>query len=209
MQSSYLFVEAALIGLAIAAPVGPVGLLCIERTLRQGAATGFVTGLGAATADAIYAAIGAAGLGTLIALLTRLATPLALAGCVLLLYLGIATLRRDAASHAARAASVHSLPRAYSSALALTLTNPMTILSFIAIFAGLAGVRTPSLADSVLMVVGVFAGSALWWLLLAYGGGRLLSRLGARGQLLVDKACGVLLIGFALLLAWRTLAGWQ
>ena len=102
-----------------------------------------------------------------------------------------------------------SLPRAYSSALALTLTNPMTILSFIAIFAGLAGARTPSLADSVLMVVGVFAGSALWWLLLAYGGGRLLSRLGARGQLLVDKACGVLLIGFALLLAWRTLAGWH
>lgn len=209
MESSQLFVEAALIGLAIAAPVGPVGLLCIERTLRQGAATGFVTGLGAATADAIYAAIGAAGLGTLIALLTRLATPLALAGCVLLLYLGIATLRRDAASHAARAAGTHSLPRAYGSALALTLTNPMTILSFIAIFAGLAGARTPSLADSVLMVMGVFAGSALWWLLLAYGGGRLLSRLGARGQRLVDKACGVLLIGFALLLAWRTLAGWQ
>lgn len=209
MQDSHLFVEAALIGLAIAAPVGPVGLLCIERTLRQGAATGFVTGLGAATADAIYAAIGAAGLGTLIALLTRLATPLALAGCVLLLYLGIATLRRDAASHAARAAGAHSLPRAYGSALALTLTNPMTILSFIAIFAGLAGARTPSLADSVLMVMGVFAGSALWWLLLAYGGGRLLSRLGARGQRLVDKACGVLLIGFALLLAWRTLAGWQ
>jgi len=160
MQSSYLFVEAALIGLAIAAPVGPVGLLCIERTLRQGAATGFVTGLGAATAEP--------------------ATP---------------------------AASVHSLLRAYSSALALTLTNPMTILSFIAIFAGLAGARTPSLADSMLMVVGVFAGSALWWLLLAYGGGRLLSQLGARGQLMVDKACGVLLIGFALLLAWRTLAG--
>lgn len=209
MENSRLFVEAALIGLAIAAPVGPVGLLCIERTLRQGAATGFVTGLGAATADAIYAAIGAAGLGTLIALLTRLAMPLALAGCVLLLYLGIATLRRDAASHAARAAGAHSLPRAYGSALALTLTNPMTILSFIAIFAGLAGARTPSLADSVLMVVGVFAGSALWWLLLAYGGGRLLSRLGERGQLLVDKACGVLLIGFALLLAWRTLAGWH
>ncbi|MNY81953.1 hypothetical protein D3C86_2237930 [compost metagenome] len=59
------------------------------------------------------------------------------------------------------------------------------------------------------MVVGVFAGSALWWLLLAYGGGRLLSRLGARGQLLVDKACGGLLIGFALFLAWRTLAGWH
>lgn len=206
MPGDTLFFEAALVGLAIAAPVGPIGLLCIERTLRQGAAAGFVTGLGAATADALFASIGAMGLGTLISLLTQLATPLSVLGCGLLFYLGVGTLRRDAANVAAQSLDARSLPRAYISALALTLSNPMTVLSFIAIFAGLAGTRTLAPGDGMLLVSGVFAGSALWWLLLAYGGGKLLARLGVRGRQRVDQGCGVLLIGFALLLAWRLLA---
>lgn len=206
MDGGQLFVESALIGLAIAAPVGPVGLLCIERTLRQGPAVGLVTGLGAASADAVYATLGAAGLGGLIGLLTRLATPLSLAGCVLLAWLGVATLRRAQSHEAARLPDSHSLLRAYGSALLLTLSNPMTILSFIAIFAGLAGARQPGLADAAWMVAGIFCGSVLWWLLLAYGGGRVLARLGPRGRQRVDQLCGVLLLGFAVLLAWRALA---
>ncbi|MFC3533870.1 LysE/ArgO family amino acid transporter [Vogesella facilis] len=200
-----VFMEAVAIGLAIAAPVGPIGLLCIERTLHHGPARGLATGLGAATADALYASLGAAGMGVLIGWLTALATPLALAGSALLLQLGVATLRRPPADHAANTRDGGSLLTAYSSALALTLSNPMTILSFIAVFAGLAGGRAPGGGQALLMVLGVFCGSALWWLLLAYGGGRLLARLGLRGRRWVDRACGVLLIGFAGLLAWRVL----
>lgn len=202
-----LFLEAATIGLAIAAPVGPIGLLCIERTLRRGPATGFVTGLGAASADGLYASAGAAGMGTLLHTLSAIATPLALAGSALLLYMGVGTLRRAAANHAARTSEGGGLAMAYLSALGLTLSNPMTILSFIAVFASLAGGQPPAPGDAVLMVAGVFTGSALWWLLLAYGGGRLLARLGPAGQQGINQLCGVLLIGFAVLMAWRTLAG--
>lgn len=200
-----LFMQAFGIGLAIAAPVGPIGLLCIERTLRHGPARGLVTGLGAATADAVYASIGATGMGVLIGWLTALATPLALAGSAVLLYLGVATLRRPPAEHAANAHEGGQLFAAYSSALALTLSNPMTILSFIAVFAGLAGGHAPDSADAALMVLGVFCGSALWWLLLAYGGGRLLARLGSRGRQWLDRLCGLLLLAFAIGIAWRTL----
>ncbi|WP_231895201.1 LysE/ArgO family amino acid transporter [Vogesella sp. LIG4] len=198
--------QALAIGLAIAAPVGPIGLLCIERTLRHGPARGLATGLGAATADALYASVGAAGMGVLIGWLTALATPLALAGSVVLCYLGLATLRRPPAELAANAREGGRLLGAYSSALALTLTNPMTILSFIAVFAGLAGGHAPAGREAVLMVLGVFCGSALWWLLLAYGGGRLLARLGARGRNWVDRLCGMLLLVFAAGMAWQVLA---
>ncbi|WP_174874700.1 LysE/ArgO family amino acid transporter [Vogesella oryzae] len=200
-----IFIEAVAIGLAIAAPVGPIGLLCIERTLHHGSARGLATGLGAATADAFYATVGATGMGVLIGWLTALATPLALLGSALLLYMGITTLRRPLAERAAQAKDEGSLLGAYSSALALTLTNPMTILSFIAVFAGLAGGHAPNRGEAILMVLGVFCGSALWWLLLAYGGGRLLARLGSRGRHWVDRLCGLLLIGFAVLIAWRLL----
>lgn len=198
-----VFIEAVAIGLAIAAPVGPIGLLCIERTLHHGPARGLATGLGAATADAVYASLGAAGMGVVIGWLTALAAPLALIGSVLLLYLGIGTLRRPLAAHAAQAKESGSLLSAYSSALALTLSNPMTILSFIAVFAGLAGGHAPGSGEALLMVLGVFSGSALWWLLLAYGGGRLLAKLGPQGRHWVDRLCGLLLIGFAVLIAWR------
>ncbi len=200
-----VFLQALLIGLAIAAPVGPIGLLCIERSLRLGPAHGLATGLGAATADALYASIGAAGMGVLIAWLTAIATPLALAGSLVLAYLGIATLRRKPAAQAANAKQSGGLLAAYGSALALTLTNPMTILSFIAVFAGLAGGQPPDTWQAILMVLGVFCGSALWWLLLAYGGGRLLAGLGKRGRMWIDRLCGALLLGFAATIAWQVL----
>lgn len=192
-----LFLQAMLIGLAIAAPVGPIGLLCIERTLRQGARAGFVTGLGAATADGLFALAGVLGSATLIAGLTALAKPLGVAGCLFLAWLGWQTLRREPAGSAAKLASGPALWRDYLSTLLLTLGNPLTILSFIAVFASLAGGSQPSLTAGLQMVAGVFAGSALWWWLLAFGGGRLLMRLGLAGRRWLDRLCGVLLLGFA------------
>src|SRR3712207_2953311 len=131
-----LFLEGIIIGLAIAAPVGPIGVLCIRRTLADGRTSGFVSGLGAATADAVYGAIAAFGLTLITDFLLGGASWLRLVGGAFLLYLGIKTFL---ARPAERAAEVRGggLPGAYASTLFLTLTNPTTILSFVAIFAGL------------------------------------------------------------------------
>ncbi|MBD1915761.1 MULTISPECIES: LysE family transporter [Cyanophyceae] len=157
------------LGLAIAVPVGPIGLLCIRRSLTQGQLMGLVTGLGAATADGIYGSIAGFGLTAVANLLVRHTQAMQLIGGVFLCYLGFTTLRADPATEAAKVSS-RGLWEAYASTLVLTLTNPATILSFIAIFAGLGLVSTSqSWGASLTLIMGVFLGSALWWLCLSWG----------------------------------------
>ncbi len=156
-------------GLAIAAPVGPIGLLCIRRSLAQGQLMGLVTGLGAATADGLYGCIAGFGLTAIADLLVSHTQAMQLAGGLFLCYLGVTTLRAAPASEAAKVSS-RGLWGAYASTLVLTLTNPATILSFIAIFAGLGLVgSSQSWGASLALIVGVFLGSALWWLCLSWG----------------------------------------
>jgi len=192
--------------MAIAAPVGPIGLLCINRTLHHGPVRGLATGLGAATADAVYASIGVVGMGVLIGRLTALATPLAMLGSVVLLSMGIATLRGSSVNQMAKTRAGGTVWGAYGSALLLTLTNPMTILSFMAIFAGMTAGHSSNGHEATIMVLGIFSGSSLWWLALAYGAGRWLMRLGADGRQWVDRLSGLLLIAFAGGILWRLLA---
>lgn len=158
------------LGFAIAAPVGPIGLLCIRRSLAQGRMMGLATGLGAATADGLYGAIAGFGLTALSDQLIAQATILRILGGLFLCYLGLVTLRSQPASLAAAAPSGRGLLAAYGSTFVLTLTNPATILSFIVIFAGL-GVVSPGQdwLTAIATVVGVFAGSALWWVCLSWG----------------------------------------
>ncbi len=157
------------LGLAIAAPVGPIGLLCIRRSLTQGQLMGLVTGLGAATADGLYGCVAGFGLTAVADLLVDHAPALRLIGGVFLCYLGFTTLRADPATEAAQLSS-RGLWGAYASTLLLTLTNPATILSFIAIFAGLGLVgSSQSWGASLALILGVFLGSALWWLFLSWG----------------------------------------
>lgn len=157
------------LGLAIAAPVGPIGLLCIRRSLTQGQMMGLVTGLGAATADGLYGCIAGFGLTAVSDLLVSYAQAMQLIGGLFLCYLGLATLGSDPATEAAQASS-RGLWGAYASTLLLTLTNPATILSFIAIFAGLGLVgSSQSWGVSLALIVGVFLGSALWWICLSWG----------------------------------------
>ncbi|MGB3308580.1 MAG: LysE family transporter [Nodosilinea sp.] len=157
------------LGLAIAAPVGPIGLLCIRRSLTQGQLMGLVTGLGAATADGLYGCIAGFGLTAVADLLVSQAQAMQLIGGLFLCYLGVTTLRADPASEAAKISS-RGLWGAYASTLVLTLTNPATILSFIAIFAGLGLVgSSQSWSASIALIIGVFLGSALWWLGLSWG----------------------------------------
>jgi len=206
MSEAALFGQALLVGWAIAAPVGPIGLLVIERTLRHGRAAGLATGLGAASADALYAAVGVAGLGMLTTWLARLTLPLALFGSGFLVWLGVATLRRAPAERAVAGAG-KGLGGYTASAFALTLSNPLTVLSFVAVFAGLAGRQAPGAAADAVMIAGVFTGSVLWWLTLAGVVGWLGGKLSVRWRRRIDTLCGLLLLGFGLVLGMRTLLG--
>ncbi|CAG9238761.1 Arginine exporter protein ArgO [Paraburkholderia tropica] len=186
-----LFGQSLLLGLSIAAPVGQIGLLAIQRTLDHGRLAGLATGLGAACADAVYGAIGAYGITGLIAWLLGLKLWLSLFGGGFLLWLAW----RIATQSAARSSSVHApagkLMRYVAGTFMLTLSNPTTILSFMALFAALAG-HAPSSSPWV-MVAGVLMGSALWWLILSIGVGYLRDRFDARWQRAVNLSSAALL----------------
>jgi threonine/homoserine/homoserine lactone efflux protein len=191
-----VFAQSLLIGLSIAAPVGPIGLLVIQRTLQRGSLVGLATGLGAAAADALYGAIGAFGVSWAIDALSGARVPLALGGGAFLMWLAWRIWRAAPAGHAAQAGSGESLLKCFAGTFALTLSNPATILSFIAVF-GTLGARMGSSSPWTL-IAGVLLGSALWWLLLSVLVGRLRSRFDARAQAWVNRASALLLAGFAL-----------
>ena len=185
-----------IIGFSIAAPVGPIGLLCIRRTLANGRAVGFVSGLGAATADGIYGAIAALGLTLVSTALIEQRFWLRLLGGTFLCYLGARTALTRPAARAAtderRAAGARvQLVGAYISTFFLTLSNPMTILSFAAVFAGLGlGTAQRDFVSAALLVLGVFTGSGLWWLTLSTGVGLLRTRVGPGLLVWVNRASG-------------------
>ena len=194
--SRILFGQSFLIGLSIAAPVGQIGLLAIQRTLDHGRAAGLATGLAAVLADALYGAVGAFGIKGLIAWLLSLRMWLSLFGGGFLLWLAW----RIATQPAARSANDHppagTLLRYVSGTFVLTLSNPTTILSFMAVFGALAG-RAPA-ASPWVMVAGVLAGSALWWLILSTGVNWLRDRFDARWQRAVNLCSAGLLAGLGL-----------
>ena len=190
-----LLLRGMMIGLAIAAPVGPIGLLCIQRSLAHGRRHGLVSGLGAATADAAYGCVAAFGLTVVSNLLVDLQGVLRLAGGLYLCYLGIKTFRQKAIGMAA--APVMGVANAYVSTLLLTLTNPMTILSFVAIFAGLGvGVARGDYLAGAVVVLGVFAGSAAWWLILSTGAGLMSARLAPRAMPWINRISGAIIVAF-------------
>ncbi|MBN2386006.1 MAG: LysE family transporter [Anaerolineales bacterium] len=193
-----LFLRGLLIGFSIAAPVGPIGVLCIRRTLTEGRASGLVSGLGAATADAVYGCIAGSGLTLISAFLVNQQTCLRIIGGVFLLFLGLKTLLSSPAKQAAQTRG-GGLLGDYASTFFLTLTNPVTILSFAAIFAGLglAGAGGSYTAAGIL-VLGVFIGSALWWLMLSGGVSLLREKCNPRDLLWVNRVSGGIITGFGL-----------
>jgi threonine/homoserine/homoserine lactone efflux protein len=188
-----------LLGFSIAAPVGPIGVLCIRRTLSAGRGMGLASGLGAATADATYGAIAAFGLTVVSGFLLSQQLWLRLLGGAFLCYLGVRTFL---AAPATEAASVGGggLAGAYVSTFFLTITNPLTILSFAAIFAGLGlGASGTDAGAALGLVLGVFLGSALWWLLLSGGVSLLRARFDLRAMRWVNRGSGLLILGFGVL----------
>jgi threonine/homoserine/homoserine lactone efflux protein len=193
-----LIVRGFVLGFTIAAAVGPISLLCIRRTLAEGRVVGLASGMGVATADATYGAIAAFGLTAVTDLLVDGRRVLGVVGGVFLLWLAWRTFRAvPAVDASADTGARRGLPAAYLSTLGLTLTNPMTILSFAALFVGL-GVTGGDAAGAALLTAGVFGGSATWWVLLVAVVGVFRSRVTPGGLRVVNLASGLLIGAFAL-----------
>jgi len=184
------------LGFSIAAPVGPIGVLCIRRTLAEGRSTGFATGMGAAAADGLYGLVAGLGLTWVTAALIGQQSWIRLIGGLFLLVLGARTFFSRPAGDAAQAKG-GGIAGAFGSTFFLTLTNPMTILSFVAAFAGLGlGAKGIGPVPIALMVMGVIAGSAFWWLLLSGAVGALRGRLDARVLRWVNRVSGLVIFAF-------------
>ncbi len=162
-----IFLKGLVIGFVIAAPVGPIGILCARRTLTHGRRAGFLSGMGASTADVLYGFIAAFGLTFISDILHSCQFWLRLAGGALLCFLGIKTFIEKPEGKVFFSVLKKKKRHAgmYTSTFFLTLTNPMTIFSLAAVFAGfgIAGTRGNVLSAAVL-ILGVFLGSVLWWL---------------------------------------------
>lgn len=193
-----LFFKGIILGFSIAAPVGPIGLLCIKRTLQFGRLSGLFSGLGAAAADTVYGMIAAFGLTLISDALLAGQAWLRLIGGLFLIYLGVTTFFSPAAQ-TSNSVSHQSLLGDFMSTFFLTITNPLTILSYLAVFAGLG------LSDSIrnyagasLLVAGVFIGSALWWLILSEGVTLFRKKISQELMRWINRFAGMLIAAFGL-----------
>jgi len=192
-------------GFAIAAPVGPIGLLCIRRTLTAGRLAGLLSGLGAASADLIYGLAAATGVSALSAWLLRGAW-LSLAGALFLVLLGVRTWREQPGVDSAQPVSGR-LAASFGSTFLLTLTNPMTIVSFAGLMAGLGAASASRANAPFVLAAGIFLGSAAWWLILTGTTSVARHRLPARSLRWINRASALLLIAFGVNMALRMLVG--
>ena len=205
MGISFL-IKGLLIGLSIAAPLGPIGVLCINRTLAEGPRLGFICGLGAAAADALYALAGTVALSAIAQWVIEDRILLRVIGGIFLVYLGARTFMRPTTALPSAGRIAALLPpgarAAFMSTFLLTLANPVTLLGFAAMFAGLgvAPMGLISSADSAAaaLVVGVFLGSALWWLALSSLIGRLRPYIGPHTLTVINRISGTVLTAFGL-----------
>ncbi|MBT3206247.1 MAG: LysE family transporter [Gammaproteobacteria bacterium] len=195
-----LFSKAIFVGFAIAAPVGPIGLICIQRTLIQGSKSGLASGFGAATADAIYGAIGAFSLTALTHVLTSAAKPLAIFGIIFLIWLGVKFLRSDNQNQVTQEVLSNNALVSFVSTFLLTIANPITILSFIAVFASMGGNMSLDTGSAGIMVLGVFLGSVVWWLSLVAVVTLIKHKINSDTLKWISRTAGIFLLGFA---------GWQ
>ncbi len=195
MDISFL-AKGLIIGFSIAAPVGPIGILCIRRCLSQGYWAGFFTGLGAATADALYGFIAGFGLTIISNYLVSQQMGLKLMGGLFLCYLGFKIALEKPTEEVAKTSK--KMISAYASTFFLTITNPITILSFIAIFAGLGLGITNNYWDAGILVLGVFLGSGLWWFILVSGVSLFQNRINTHILQWINRISGIIIIGFGL-----------
>jgi threonine/homoserine/homoserine lactone efflux protein len=185
-------IKGAIVGVVIALPLGPVGVLCVRRTLFEGPSYGFVSGLGAATADSLFGVIAGFGLTIVRDFLLGYQDWLGVGGGVFLLVVGIRALARAPEAELGPVGD-EALFAAYVSTFALTITNPITILAFAAIFAQIGVSSGSGYLDTGLLVIGVFLGSLIWWLGLSFGIAALHRRLGFFNLAWLNRISGAVL----------------
>ena len=195
------FIKGLIIGIVIAVPVGPVGVLCMHRTLAEGKIHGLISGLGAATADAIYGFIAAFGLTFVSDFLVGQQIWFRIIGGIFLCGLGLKTFLSKKTK---RSGSVNGqgLAGDYGSALFLTLMNPVTIFAFAAIFTGL-GMTGLHHGFAGLLVAGVFTGSGIWWVVLSGTAGLFREKVSHDNLVWLNKISGAIIIAFGLLLLFN------
>ncbi len=195
-----------LAGAAIAAPLGPVGFLCIHRGIVSGRGAALLSGLGAATAHGTYALAAALGLSLAAGVLARHQVALRLAAGILLVLLGARTFASRPAG-STDTVTGRALAGAYASALLLAVSSPVTMLTIAAVFSG-AGLPGPGggTLDALLLAAGVFLGSTAWWLALSAGVGRLSRRGEIPALRHANRATGAVLLGFGLYILSRILS---
>ncbi|WP_341702396.1 LysE family transporter [Ferrovibrio sp.] len=202
-EQAELLLRAVLLGLAVAAPVGPIGVLCIQRSLSGGFWAGFSGGIGTAVADAVYAGLAAAGFAALVQPMGDVQDWLRWGGAAFIAWLGWRTLQAPVVNGpamvpapAAGPASARPL-RLFAVTFALTMSNPATILSFVAMFAGLGLGENPSMAAAATVLAGVFTGSLLWWAVLSASAAVLRQRITDESKRWINRIAGAVLIAFA------------
>lgn len=198
MESLQLLLRGALAGLAISAPVGPVNVLCVSRTISKGRSGGIVSGLGAAAADTIYGAIAGFSISFVIGWLERELFWIRLVGGLLLIAIGVVYYRKRPKS-LRETAPRDSAASDIATTFLLTLTNPTTTLSFLAVLAVLGlGERRPW-ALTVFLVSGIFAGAMFWWTVLALVSGHFRDRFDDRAVLWMNRIAALAIGGFGLI----------
>jgi threonine/homoserine/homoserine lactone efflux protein len=187
------------VGIVIALPVGPVGVLCVRRTLFEGARFGFISGMGAATADATFGGIAGFGFTFIRDWLLSYEDWFGLAGGVFLLVIGTKALF---VRHPAEPEPLgdEAMVTAFASTFALTIANPITLLSFAVIFAKVGAASITGIGDVSILVGGVFLGSLLWWLGLSFGIASLKHMAGAQVMLWLNRVSGTILLGSGVIL---------
>lgn len=196
-----IFLKGLIIGFAIAAAVGPICLLCIHRSLTRGFKMGIMTGLGAACADGVYGAVAAFGLTAVSSLLIAHQLWIRIIGGLFLIYLGIKIFFKKTDMQSENNKPEKSAWNAAATTFFLTLTNPMTILSFVAIFAGLGiGTTHPDFNHAVAMVLGVVFGSGLWWLILSSSVSFFLHKhINTSSLKMINRVSGVIIVLFGVI----------
>ena len=205
-----LLIKGLVVGFAIAAPVGPIGLLCIQRAISGGWLSGLASGLGAAAADSFYGSIAAFGLTLVESFLLDNRYTISVIGGILLCLLGIRVLTMKPTTVAAKDnKSAAGLVGDFFGTFMLTLANPTTVLSFIAIFAAInTSAASTSYSAAGTLVLGVFIGSACWWICLALGIGVIRHRMDEPALVWIGRASAALIIGFGIYTLWRGIAHW-
>jgi threonine/homoserine/homoserine lactone efflux protein len=204
---SWIWAQGAAIGFAVAAPVGPIGMLCIRTTLEKGRLAGFCAGLGAAVADTIFAAVGALAISLVGNVLSMEQSWFKLGAGIFLIVFGLYLARKPANVPENGKEVQPGLLAEFGVTLLLTLANPSTILSFAAVFAGVTAGGGYALETMPALILGVFIGAAAWWLTLGQIVGLIRHKISQKGLVLINRGAGLALVAFGIFnlaqLYWR------